>query len=99
MTAVAVLPQKDGTVSVLPLDRRRLAVPSRPLLFRTDGTVENTERNSTERMFLLGHVIVYVTNPIKVSKIHGPSKFCASNVLNNPVKDQNIVCETNYLFE
>ena len=34
---------KDGTVSVLPLDGRRLAVPSRPLLFRTDGTVENTD--------------------------------------------------------
>jgi hypothetical protein len=38
----AVLPQKDGAVSVLPSDGRRFDVPSRPDEFRTDGTVENT---------------------------------------------------------
>jgi len=43
-----VLPQKVGTISFLPLDRRHLAILSRPLLFRTDRMVENTESDPYE---------------------------------------------------
>jgi len=55
-----VLPQKDGTVSVLPLDGRRLAVPSRPLLFRTDGRLRTLVTNGwpVEALCLLQYVAV-----------------------------------------
>ena len=70
--SVAVLPQKDGTVSVLPLDGRRLAVPSRPLLFRTDGTVENTAHEA--QLYKSKHChIISLCSQLHAQRLHSHS--------------------------
>jgi len=69
-----VLPQKDGTVSVLPLDGRRLAVPSRPLLLLIEPKVRDCSfRLHTTLPFPthLGPLDLYLDSHRSIANTHG----------------------------